>query len=100
MSEKMTFSAFDPVRFDAPYHCETCASKPPVFHYERSVDEALRTAPRRRFCCSACACPLLEELRVEESRAWAQEEASLKAEDADASDLEERRLATFGIGQR
>ena len=100
MSEKMTFSAFDPVRFDAPSHCDVCALKPPVFHYECSVDEALRTAPRRGFCCSACAWRLLEELQVEESRAWAQEEASLKAEGGDASDLEERRLATFGTGQR
>jgi hypothetical protein len=100
MTERVTFSAFDPVRFDAPSHCNVCTSTAPVFHYEYSVDEALRQAPRKGFCCSRCAVRLLEKLQVAESRAWAQEEASLKAEDVDASDLEERRLPTFGVGQR
>ena len=98
MLEKVTFSVFDPVRFDAPAHCDVCTSKPPVFHYECSVDEALRQTPRKGFCCSACAAHLLEKLRLAESRAWAREEASLKADDVDASDLEERRVATFGVG--
>jgi len=31
---------------------------------------------------------------------WAEEEASLKADDADAGDPEERRLATFGNVRR
>jgi hypothetical protein len=51
MSEKVTFSAFDPIRFDRPSPCDVCTSQPPMFHY-------------------------------------------------DASDLEERRLATFGAPSR
>jgi hypothetical protein len=39
---------------------------------------------------------LLEKLQRVESQVWAAEEASLKADDIDVGDLEERRLATFG----
>ncbi len=96
MSEKVTFSAFDPMRFDAPSHCDVCTSNPPVFHYECSLDQGARLSPKRGFCCTSCATRLLEKLRNAESRVWAEEEASLKAEDLDVADLEERRLATFG----
>jgi hypothetical protein len=30
---------------------------------------------------------------------WAEEEAELRAEDVDVTDLEKRRLATFGAGK-
>jgi hypothetical protein len=100
MSEKVTFFAFDPMRFDAPSHCDVCASNPSVFHYEYSVDEGARQSPRRGFCCASCASRLLEKLQRAESQVWAEEEASLKAEDVDVSDLEERRLATFGEVRR
>lgn len=96
MSEKVTFSAFDPMRFDAPSQCDLCTSKPPVFHYEYSLDEGARLSPRRGFCCNSCASRLLDKLQRAESLVWAEEEASLKADDVDAADLEERRLATFG----
>jgi hypothetical protein len=100
MSEKVTFSAFDPMRFDAPSHCDVCTSNPPVFHYEYSLDEGARLSPKRGFCCSFCAAHLLEKLRNAESQVWAEEEASLKADDLDVADLEERRLATFGSAGR
>jgi hypothetical protein len=100
MSEKVTFSAFDPIRFDAPSYCDVCTSNPPVFHYEYTLDEGARLSPKRGFCCSSCAVRLLEKLRNAESQAWTEEEASLRAEDVDVADLEERRLATFGNARR
>jgi hypothetical protein len=100
MSERVTFSVFDPMRFDAPSHCEVCTSKPPVFHYEYSVDEGARLSPKRGFCCSSCAARLLEKLQRIESQVWAEEEVSLRADDVDTADLEERRLATFGEARR
>jgi hypothetical protein len=100
MSEKVTFSAFDPMRFDAPSHCDVCTSNPSVFHYEYSVDEGARRSPKRGFCCGSCAVRLLDKLQCAESRIWAEEEASLKAEDLEVADLEERRLATFGEVRR
>ena len=96
MSEKVTFSAFDPIRSDAPSQCVVCESQPPVFHYEYDVDEGVRQQPRKGFCCRFCATKLLDTLQLAESRVWEQEEAFLKANDGDASELEERRLATFG----
>jgi hypothetical protein len=96
MSEKITFATFDPMRFDPPSHCDICASNPSVLHYEYSVDEGARLSPKRGFCCSSCATRLLEKLQSAESQAWAEEEASLRAEEFDVADLEERRLAIFG----
>jgi hypothetical protein len=96
MSEKVTFSAFDPLRFDAPSRCDVCTENPPVFHYEYSIDESARQQARVGFCCGACSKLLLERLQRSESRVWAAEEDSLKADDLDVSELEERRLATFG----
>lgn len=100
MSERVTFSTFDPVRFDSPSHCDLCTSRAPVFHYEHSVDEGARQSPKRGFCCGPCAARLLGTLENAESRAWAEEEASLTADDIDASDLEERRLAPLGEVRR
>jgi hypothetical protein len=100
MSERVTFSTFDPVRFDSPSHCDLCTSRTPVFHYEHTVDEAARQSPKRGFCCASCAARLLATLQNTESRVRAEEEASLKADDADASDLEERRLVTLGNVRR
>src|SRR4029077_2219494 len=100
MSEKVGFSVFDPMRFDAPSHCNVCTSYPPVFHYEYSVDEGARLSPKRGFCCSSCAVRLLDKLQRVESRMWAEEEASLKADDVEVADLEQRRLATFGAARR
>lgn len=99
MSEKVTFSAFDPIQSDAPSQCDVCDSHSPMFHYEYDIDEAVRQQPRKGFCCRSCAAKLLDTLQRAESQVWAQEEAFLKANDVDASDLEERRLATFGAGR-
>ena len=99
MSEKVTFSAFDPIRFDVPSKCDVCDSQPTVFHYEYGVDEGVRQQQRKGFCCRVCATKLLDILQRTESQVWAQEEASLKADDQDVSDFEERRLATFGTGR-
>lgn len=99
MSEKVTFSAFDPIHFDVPSRCEICASQPNMFRYEYDVDEGTRQQPRKGFCCCSCAAKLLDTLQRAESRVWKQEEDYLKANDVDASDLEERRLATFGAGR-
>jgi hypothetical protein len=96
MRARVTFSVFDPMRFDAPSDCDVCASNPALFHYESIVDEGARLWPKRGFCCSACATRLLEKLQGVESQVWAAEEAALKADDIDVGDLEERRLATFG----
>lgn len=96
MSEKVTFSAFDPIRFDAPSQCDICASQPTVFRYEYDVDQGARLQPGKGFCCRSCASKLLDKLQRAESQAWAQEEALLKANDIAVSDVEEGRLATFG----
>jgi hypothetical protein len=95
MSEKVTFSAFDPIRFDAPAQCDICASQPPVFRYEYDVDEGARLQPGKGFCCQECAAKLLDTLQRAESQVWAREEAFLKANEVDASELEERRPVTF-----
>jgi hypothetical protein len=100
MSEKVTFSAFDPIRFDVPSKCDVCDSQAPVFHYDYDVDEGVRQEPKKGFCCRFCASRLLDNLQRAESQVWAQEEAFLKANDVDAGDLEERRLTTFGAGQK
>ena len=99
MSEKVTFSTFDPIRSDAPSHCDVCDAQPPVFHYEYDMDESVRQQPRTGFCCRDCTAKLLDTLQRAESQIWALEEAFLRANDVDASDLEERRLATFGAGR-
>jgi hypothetical protein len=98
MSEKVTFSVFDPIRSDAPSDCDVCDSQPPVFYYEYDIDEGVRQQPRKGYCCRDCATKLLDTLQRAESQIWAREEAFLKANDVDASELEERRLATFGVG--
>lgn len=100
MSEKVTFSAFDPILFDAPSQCDVCTSQPPMFHYEYDIDEGVRQQPRKGFCCRSCATKLLDTLQRAESQAWAQEEAFLKTNDVDTADLEERRFATFGAPSR
>jgi hypothetical protein len=100
MSEKVAFSAFDPIRTDAPTHCDVCTSGAVVFRYEYDIDEGARQQPKKGFCCRACAGKLLDRLQRSESQVWAEEEASLKADDIDVADLEERRLAAFGNSGR
>ena len=96
MSERITFSLFDPIRFDVPSHCILCVSNPPVFHYEHTLDESTRQSPKKGYVCALCAMRLLERLQQTESQLWEEEETSLRAEDLDAEDLEQRRLTAFG----
>jgi transposase-like protein len=95
MSEKVSFSAFDPIRFDTPAFCDVCTSDIPVFRYEYDSDRGTPQS-RQGFCCAACATKLLERLQRTESQVWADEAAILKAEGLDVSDLEERQLAASG----
>lgn len=97
MSEKVIFSAFDPVRFDTPSRCDVCLATPPVFHYEYNVDESVRHPVRKGFCCAACSTKLLEKLQRAESRVWAEEEAALEADDIEVS--AKPHLATVGTGR-
>ena len=99
MSEKVSFSAFDPIRFDTPTYCDVCTSDVPVFRYEYDTDEGVQQS-RQGFCCGACAAKLLDRLQRAESQVWANEAAILKAEDVDVSALEERQLAAPGLPRK
>ena len=77
MSEKITFSTFDPMRFDVPSGCTLCSSESPFFRYEYNLDEGARQSPTTGFCCTACAEQLLQDLRRSESKVWGEEERSL-----------------------
>jgi len=48
------------------------------------------------YCCTECATGLLQKLAGREAREWADEEAELEAGNMDVTDLQKRRLATFG----
>ncbi|HWX94249.1 MAG TPA: hypothetical protein VNY29_16600 [Terriglobales bacterium] len=48
------------------------------------------------FRCTACAAGLLQKRADREAQEWAEEEAELQADDMDVTDLQKRRLATFG----
>jgi len=99
MSEKVSFSTFDPIRFDTPTYCDVCNSDVPLFRYEYESD---RSAPQnpQGFCCASCAAKLLDRLQRAESQVWADEAAILRAEGLDVSDLEERQLAASGYPQK
>jgi len=77
--------------------CSLCIAQPPAFNYEYCVEQ---TDGKRHyikgFCCTACAAGLLKKLAGREAEEWAQEEAELQADDMDVTDLQKRRLATFG----
>jgi len=99
MSEKVSFSAFDPMRFDTPTYCDVCTSDVPVFRYEYDTDQGVQPS-RQGFCCGPCATKLLDRLQCAESQVWAKEAAILKAEDVDVSSLEERQLAASGLSRK
>jgi hypothetical protein len=95
MRDTLCFSTFDPLFSDAPSRCDVCESKPSVLQF-RSATSYSQAQPAKGFCCAACASVLLGRLERAESRLWAEEEASVKAEGTDASELHKRRLTTFG----
>jgi len=93
MRSKITFATFDPVFRETPRQCATC-SNPPVFRYElySGVEEQ---EPEEGFCCMTCAPSILEKLAGAECQAWREEEAALKADDVDVSELHKWRVAAF-----
>lgn len=94
MRSKVTFATFDPMFRETPQQCAVCLSSPPVFRYElfSGVEEQ---EPEEGFCCPACAPRILEKLEGTECQAWREEEAALKADDVDASELHRWRVAAF-----
>ena len=99
MRDTLCFSTFDPLFSDAPSSCDLCEDSPSVFHFRSSAHES-DTQPAKGFCCAACASVLLGKLERAESLVWAQEEASVKAEGSDISELHKRRVATFGANPK
>ena len=95
MRDTLCFSTFDPLFSDAPSRCDLCESKPSVFQF-RSATNHSEAQPAKGFCCAECASLLLGRLERAESLLWAAEEASVKAEGTDTSELHKRRVTTFG----
>ncbi|HMK21005.1 MAG TPA: hypothetical protein VK466_01645 [Terriglobales bacterium] len=95
MRDTLCFSTFDPLFSDAPSLCDLCRISPSAFQF-RNATSTSESQPARGFCCPACANVLLGKLERAESLVWEQEEASVEAEGADASELHKRRMATFG----
>jgi len=96
MRDTLCFSTFDPLFSDSPSRCDLCESQPSIFHFRTATSDS-EAHPAKGFCCAACASVLLGRLERAESLLWAEEEKSVKAEGADASELRKRRETTFGI---
>ncbi len=56
----------------------------------------MASATTSKDCCTECAAGLIKKLAGHEADEWAEEEAELAADNMDVSDLQKRRLATFG----
>ena len=97
MNDSVFFATFDPLFVNAPEACNLCLLLPPAFTYEYCIDwDDGKRHYIKGYCCSACADGLLKKLESKEALEWAEEEAELQAEDLDVTDLQKRRLATFG----
>jgi hypothetical protein len=97
MNDSIFFATFDPLYINAPDACSLCITQPPAFSYEYCVEHGDgKRHYIKGFCCTACAVGLLKKLAGREAEEWAQEEASLLADDMDVTDFQKRRLATFG----
>ena len=97
MNDSIFFATFDPLYINAPESCSLCITQPPAFNYEYCVEQTDGTRHYiKGFCCPACASGLLAKLAGKEAQEWAEEEAELEADDVDVTDLQKRRLATFG----
>ena len=97
MNDSVFFATFDPLFINAPESCNLCLGMPPVFNYEYCIE--LENGERhyiKGYCCKQCASGLLKKLEGKEALEWAEEEAGLEAEHVDITDLQKRRLATFG----
>jgi hypothetical protein len=97
MMDSVFFATFDPLLTNAPDACTLCLTQPPAFSYEycNENDDGERRY-LNGFCCSICAPGLLKKLANAEASQWEAEEAVLEAEAMDVTDLQKRRLATFG----
>jgi len=97
MNDSIFFATFDPLYINAPEACGLCIAQPPAFNYEYCVEQNDgKRHSIKGFCCTGCAGGLLQKLAGREAREWADEEAELAADDRDVTDLQKRRLATFG----
>jgi hypothetical protein len=97
MNDSLFFATFDPLYINAPETCNLCIAEPPAFTYEYCIEQ--HDGKRhyiKGYCCANCAAGLMKRLAGREAQEWAEEEAELQAEHADISDLQKRRLATFG----
>ena len=76
--------------------CDVCHAKTPVLSYEfATYGPRGEVKDKKGFCCAHCTTILLSRLELVESQRWAEEEAALKADEFDVSDLRQRRLAAF-----
>jgi hypothetical protein len=97
MNDSVFFATFDPLFVNAPEACSLCITQPPVFNYEYCIErEDGHRHYIKGYCCGLCAGGLIKKLEGTEAREWAQEEEELRAENVDVTDLEKRRLVTFG----
>ena len=97
MNDSLFFATFDPLYVNAPDACSLCIAQPPAFTYEYCIEQ--NDGQRhyiKGFCCTACSAGLLQKLARREAQEWAEEEAELEAGEMDVTDLQKRRLATFG----
>jgi len=97
MNDSLFFATFDPLYVNAPDACNLCIAQPPAFSYEYCIEQ--NDGKRhyiKGFCCTACSAGLLQKLAGREAQEWADEEAQLEADEMDVTDLQKRRLATFG----
>jgi hypothetical protein len=97
MNDSVFFATFDPLYINAPDACSLCVAQPPSFTYEYCIEEENGQRQYiKGFCCAKCSQDLLKKLATTEAKEWEQEEAALEADDLDVTDLQKRRLATFG----
>ena len=101
MNDSVFFATFDPLFINAPEACSLCLGPPPIYNYEYCIErEGGERHYIKGYCCGACAAGLLKKLEGKEAQEWAEEEAGLEAEHMDVTDLQKRRLATFGEVRR
>jgi hypothetical protein len=97
MDDSIFFATFDPLYINAPDGCTLCIAQPPAFNYEYCIEQPDGHRHYiKGFRCTACAAGLLQKLAGREAQEWAEEEAEHHADDMDVTDLQKRRLATFG----
>jgi len=95
MRPSLFFSAFEPL-VETPEVCDVCNSSPPILSYEfATYGTRGEVKEKKGFCCAHCTTILLCTLEDVESQRWAEEEAALRADEFDVSDLRLRRLAAF-----